>query len=77
MQRGTIKSYCFGFVLGFTGLDAIDHGFRVVALDDACRGVDLKKIDEMKKNLQDKGAIVVNTCKVGHQGNRNLCKSLC
>lgn len=50
--------------VGFTGLDAMDHGFRVVALDDACRGVDIEKIDEMKKSLQEKGAIIISTCKV-------------
>lgn len=42
----------------------MDHGFRVVALDDACRGVDIEKIDEMKKSLQEKGAIIISTCKV-------------
>lgn len=42
----------------------MDHGFRVVALDDACRGVHIESIDEMKTSLQDKGAIIINTCKV-------------
>ncbi|CAC5389331.1 unnamed protein product [Mytilus coruscus] len=50
--------------VGFTCLDAVEHGFRTVLIEDACRGVDLTDIDEMRKNLKTNGAVISHSCKI-------------
>lgn len=50
--------------VGYTCLDSIEHGFRTVLIEDACRGVDLADIDEMRKNLKTNGAVISHSCKV-------------
>ncbi|CAG2218219.1 PFAS [Mytilus edulis] len=50
--------------MGFTCLDAVEHGFRTVLIEDACRGVDLTDIDEMRKNLKTNGAVISHSCKI-------------
>jgi len=51
-------------ILGYTGKDALEHGFRTILIEDACRGVDLDDIGKMRKFLHEKGAVVVNSSKV-------------
>ncbi|KAK3100778.1 hypothetical protein FSP39_025191 [Pinctada imbricata] len=43
--------------VGFTGLHSIEHGFRTILIEDACRGVCLEDIDQMRKNLLEKGSV--------------------
>lgn len=44
-----------------TSYDGLCLNFRVVYVEDACRGVDLKDIEAQKKRLTNNGAIVVNS----------------
>ena len=49
---------------GSTALHAIEHGFRTVVVDDACRGVSLPDIEAMKENLIKHGAVITDSSKV-------------
>lgn len=50
--------------VGFTCLDAIEHGFRTILIEDACRGVDTADINEMRENLKKNGAVISHSCKI-------------
>ncbi|WAQ99391.1 hypothetical protein MAR_023764 [Mya arenaria] len=45
----------------YTALHALEHGFRTVLVDDACKGVDAKGIEETKRKLVDSGGIIVHS----------------
>ena len=50
--------------VGYTAFHALEHGFRTVLIDDACRGVDQTNIDDTKQKLVDQGAIIVHSSQV-------------
>lgn len=53
---GLATDYC----VGYTALHALEHGYRTILVEDACRGVDLKDIEDMKgKLLGGNGAVVI------------------
>jgi exosome complex component RRP4 len=47
-----------------TSMDGLGLNYRVIYVEDACRGVDLKDIDMEKKRLVNQGALVVNSKQV-------------
>lgn len=47
-----------------TADDGIDLNYRVILVEDACRGVDVQAIVDTKKRLIQKGAIVLNSKQV-------------
>ena len=51
-------------MLGFTSLDALEHEYRVILIEDACRGVNVPDIDLMKKRICDNHGIIVASNKV-------------
>ncbi|XP_064608566.1 uncharacterized protein LOC135472813 [Liolophura sinensis] len=55
----------YDICVGFTARHAIDHGFRTVLVEDACRGVDLENIEKTRFELRKKGAVVVQSDQVG------------
>ncbi|XP_069129306.1 nicotinamidase-like [Argopecten irradians] len=50
--------------VGSTGVHALEHGYRTILIEDAARGVNLDDISNMRKNLQEKGAVITNSSKV-------------
>ncbi|XP_060554363.1 nicotinamidase-like [Ruditapes philippinarum] len=50
--------------VGFTAFHSLEHGFRTVLIDDACRGVDNDAIEETKRKLMESGGIIVHSSKV-------------
>ncbi|CAH1267369.1 Hypp3735 [Branchiostoma lanceolatum] len=48
----------------FTSMDAIEHGFRTVLIEDACCGVSEEGIKETKTKLKKAGAILVQSAEV-------------
>ena len=47
-----------------TSMDGLSLNYRVVYIEDACRGVDVKDIEAQKKNLLNHGALMVNSKQV-------------
>jgi hypothetical protein len=47
-----------------TSSHGLDLNYRVIYVEDACRGVDLKDIEEQKKRLSSRGALMVNSKQV-------------
>ena len=50
--------------LGFTAFHSLEHGFRTVLIEDACRGVDADAIEQTKKKLTESGGMIVHSSKV-------------
>ncbi|XP_078683422.1 nicotinamidase-like [Branchiostoma floridae x Branchiostoma belcheri] len=48
----------------FTSLDAIEHGFRTVLIEDACCGVSEEGIQGTKMKLKEAGAVLVQSAEV-------------
>ncbi|KAL5012845.1 hypothetical protein ScPMuIL_011396 [Solemya velum] len=67
-KRGVTDVYLCGLAydicVGSSGLHSVEHGFRTILIEDACRGVDLGDIDRMRKELNKRGVLHVNSCKV-------------
>ena len=53
--------------VAWTAEHALDLGYRTVVVDDACRGIDVKDIDKMKKKLTSLGAAIVTSDQVNYQ----------
>ena len=56
---------------------ALEHGFRTVLVEDACRGVDEKDITGVKEEILRQGAIIVNSdevCIVSVSDGRHYCQ---
>jgi len=45
-------------------MDALSNGYRVILLDDCCRGVDLKDIEKTKNNIMMNNGVIVESSKV-------------
>lgn len=50
--------------VGATAIDAISSGYRTILVDDCCRGVDLKDIDNIKEMVVSSNGIVVTSKEV-------------
>lgn len=50
--------------VGATAIDAISSGYRTILVDDCCRGVDLKDIDNVKDMIANNNGIVVTSNEV-------------
>lgn len=51
---GLATDYC----VGYTALHALEHGYRTILIEDACRGVECADIEKMKERLlSDHGAV--------------------
>ena len=48
-------------LLAATSSDGLDLNYRVVFIEDACKGVTVEDIEEQKKKLVENGAIMINT----------------
>lgn len=59
-KRLPVLSFC----TGATALHSLEHGFRTVVVEDACRGVSLEDIAATRQKLQRGGAIIVDSSKV-------------
>ena len=51
-------------ILAATSRDALGLNYRVVYVEDAARGVDIKDIEEQKKRLISQGALMVDSKQV-------------
>lgn len=50
--------------VGATAIDAISSGYRTILVDDCCRGVDLKDIDNIKEMVVSSNGIIVTSKEV-------------
>ncbi|GBL83043.1 Nicotinamidase [Araneus ventricosus] len=57
---GLATEYC----VGYTALHALEHGYRTILVEDACRGVDLKDIEATKEKLQERHGVIATSDKV-------------
>ncbi|XP_077983755.1 uncharacterized protein LOC144438550 [Glandiceps talaboti] len=64
-QRKVTDVYMCGlaydFCLGSSSVDAAQHGFRTVVIEDTVRGVDVNGIGKMRKRMKDAGCVFVNS----------------
>jgi len=47
--------------VNFTAVDALDHGFHVYVIEDACRGVDEAAINKTLEEIRSKGGKVISS----------------
>ncbi|XP_054721391.1 nicotinamidase-like [Uloborus diversus] len=57
---GLATDYC----VGSTAMHALEHGYRTILIEDACRGVDVKDIEIMKERFKEGNGAVVSSDKV-------------
>lgn len=50
--------------VSFTAQDAIENGYRTIMLDDCCRGIDLKGIEDIKQKIVSKNGVVATSREV-------------
>lgn len=59
LKRGVTDVYVVGLAfdvcVAYSAIDAAHLGFNTSVIDDACRGVDLKSKDEMKRKFAESG----------------------
>lgn len=67
-SRGVIDVFVCGlatdYCVGYTAMHALEHGYRTILIEDACRGVAVKDIEKMKEKLIADHGAVVTTSKV-------------
>lgn len=56
--------YLFFFLLGATAVDALAAGYRVILIDDCCRGVDMRDIEKTKNTVMMNNGVIVDSSKV-------------
>lgn len=65
MMKGTSDIYVCGLAydvcVGATAIDAISWGYRTIMIDDCCRGVDLKDIEQTKNTVVSNNGIIVHS----------------
>ena len=61
LRIDTRRLRCFS---GSTAKHALEHGFRTIVIDNACRGVTVADIDNTKEQLSKLGAIFVDSSEV-------------
>ncbi|GIY19741.1 nicotinamidase [Caerostris extrusa] len=60
LVTGLATEYC----VGYTAFHALEHGYRTILIEDACRGVDLKDIEATKEKLLERHGVIVASDKV-------------
>ncbi|KAK6636893.1 hypothetical protein RUM43_010557 [Polyplax serrata] len=50
--------------VGATAVDALANGYRVILVDDCCRGVDIRDIEKTKNNVMMNNGVIVESAKV-------------
>ncbi|XP_041359539.1 nicotinamidase-like [Gigantopelta aegis] len=50
--------------VGFTALHSVEHGFRTVFIEDACRGVTQEGMEKMSDNLKGNGIVIAQSNEV-------------
>lgn len=56
----------YDICVGATAIDAISSGYRTILLDDCCRGVDLKDIENMKERVVSTNGVIITSKQVFH-----------
>ena len=51
-------------VAGSTAAHSVEHGFRTILIEDACRGVSLEDIEGTRQRLLRSGASIVDASEV-------------
>ena len=49
---------------GFTALHSVEHGFRTVFVEDACRGVTQEGMEKMTEKLRHSGIVMAQSNEV-------------
>ena len=49
---------------GATARHSLEHGYRTVLVDDACRGVSMEQILNTRDDLAEQNAVVVHSSQV-------------
>ncbi|XP_015927344.1 nicotinamidase-like [Parasteatoda tepidariorum] len=67
-SRGVTDVYLCGlateYCVRYTSLHSLEHGYRTILIEDACRGVALEDIQSMKEELVVNHGVIVNSDKV-------------
>lgn len=67
-MKGITDIYVCGLAydvcVGATAVDAISSGYRTILLDDCCRGVDLKDIENVKEIVVSTNGVIVTSKEV-------------
>lgn len=50
--------------VGATAIDALSAGYRVILIDDCCRGVDLVDIEKTKQTVISSNGVIVHSNEV-------------
>lgn len=59
-----LTSKLFLLLSGATAIDALTAGYRMVLIDDCCRGVDLHDIEATKENILSNHGVIVQSHEV-------------
>lgn len=67
-QRNATDIYVCGLAydvcVGATAIDSLISGYRTILIDDCCRGVDFKDIENTKTNVIDQYGVIVDSSQV-------------
>lgn len=67
-MKGITDIYVCGLAydvcVGATAVDAISSGYRTILIDDCCRGVDLKDIENVKETVVSTNGVIVTSKEV-------------
>ena len=70
-ENSLIKKNVAWFIIiiikGATAVDALANGYRVILIDDCCRGVDMRDIEKTKNNVMMNNGVIVESTKVSHK----------
>lgn len=59
-----ICGLAYDVCVGATTMHSLEHGFRTLLIEDACRGVSVDSIERTKRNILDKHGVVVKSSQV-------------
>lgn len=64
-SRNTTDLYMCGlawdYCVGHSALDALDHGYRTILIEDCIKAIDLKTADQMKNRFRNNFGIIVDS----------------
>jgi nicotinamidase/pyrazinamidase len=65
LKRVFLAGLAFDFCVRYSAEDAHDHGFEVVVVEDACRGIDVEgSVEQTHRRLTELGVAVVDSGQV-------------
>lgn len=65
LGRVFIAGLAFDFCVRYSAEDAQSHGFEAIAVDDACRGIDVDgSVDETRRQFAERGIAVIDSGQV-------------